>query len=196
MKNKIALIGLLVLASTGAGCSWFHGNTRDTRWEGAQQEPPLQVPPDLEKPSNAAALSIPDLSTPAGAAAPMASPPNVQGAPMQADGAQAVGRGLLVFNDTVDSVYRRVGLALRRGDIGRLLHEEPAMHSYEVQVSVTEVEKPQGFFSRIFSHETKRTVRAAVAVHVVADGNKARVELQGPEAAVSQLQAALQQRLG
>lgn len=198
--KKLPLIAVIALATLGGGCSWFHSGTRNPQWHSAQQERPLEVPPDLEKPVNAAALSIPDLpanaSTSASVSAtePEATPPGTQAT--AAAGAQAVGTGSLVFNDTVDSVYGRVGIALKRGDIGKLVAEDAAAHSYQVEVSTTQVEKPKGFFARIFSSAKKREVNATVAVSVVADGDKARVDLSGPEAAVRQLQAALQQRLG
>ena len=198
--KKLPLIAVIALATLGGGCSWFHSGTRNPQWHSAQQERPLEVPPDLEKPVNAAALSIPDLpanaSTSASVSAtePEATPPGTQAT--AAAGAQAVGTGNLVFNDTVDSVYGRVGIALKRGDIGKLVAEDAAAHSYQVEVSTTQVEKPKGFFARIFSSAKKREVNATVAVSVVADGDKARVDLSGPEAAVRQLQAALQQRLG
>ena len=202
--KKLPLIAVIALATLGSGCSWFHSGTRNPQWHSAQQERPLEVPPDLEKPVNAAALSIPDLpanastststSTSTSATEPEAPPPGTQAT--VAAGAQAVGTGSLVFNDTVDSVYGRVGIALKRGDIGKLVAEDAAAHSYQVEVSTTQVEKPKGFFARIFSSAKKREVNATVAVSVVADGDKARVDLSGPEAAVRQLQAALQQRLG
>ena len=198
--KKLPLIAVIALATLGGGCSWFHSGTRNPQWHSAQQERPLEVPPDLEKPVNAAALSIPDLpanasaSTSAGATEPEATPPGTQAT--AAAGAQTVGTGSLVFSDTVDSVYSRVGIALKRGDIGKLVAEDVAAHSYQVEVSTTQVEKPKGFFARIFSSAKKREVNATVAVSVVADGDKARVDLSGSEAAVRQLQAALQQRLG
>ena len=192
--KKLPLIAVIALATLGGGCSWFHSGTRNPQWHSAQQERPLEVPPDLEKPVNAAALSIPDLPANASATEPEAAPPSTQAA--AATGAQAMGTGSLVFNDTVDSVYARVGIALKRGDIGKLVAEDAAAHSYQVEVTTTQVEKPKGFFARIFSSAKKREVNATVAVSVVADGDKARVDLSGPEAAVRQLQAALQQRLG
>ena len=198
--KKLPLIAVIALATLGGGCSWFHSGTRNPQWHSAQQERPLEVPPDLEKPVNAAALSIPDLpasasaSTSAGATEAEATPPGTQAT--AAAGAQALGTGSLVFNDTVDSVYGRVGIALKRGDIGKLVAEDAAAHGYQVEVGITQIEKPKGFFARIFSSAKKREVNVTVAVSVVADGDKARVDLSGPAAAVRQLQAALQQRLG
>ena len=192
--KKLPLITVITLATLGGGCSWFHSGTRNPQWHSAQQERPLEVPPDLERPVNAAALSIPDLPANASATEPEAAPPSTQAA--VATGAQATGTGSLVFNDTVDSVYARVGIALKRGDIGKLVAEDAAAHSYQVEVGITQVEKPKGFFARIFSSARTREVNAAVAVSVVADGDKARVDLAGSEAAVRQLQAALRQRLG
>ena len=196
--KKLPLIAVIVLATLGGGCSWFHSGTRNPQWHSVLQERPLEVPPDLEKPVNAAALSIPNLPANASASSsvtePEATPPGTQAA--AAAGAQAVGTGSLVFNDTVDSVYGRVGIAFKRGDIGKLIAEDAAAHSYQVEVGITQIEKPKGFFARIFSSAKKREVNVTVAVSVVADGGKARVDLSGPEAAVRQLQAALQQRLG
>lgn len=190
--KKLPLIALLALAALGSGCSWFHSNTRDQQWHAAVQERPLEVPPDLEKPANAAALSIPALpSVPAASGAPEAAPPGT----LAAVGA-VQGSASLLLNDTVDSVYNRVGVALKKGGIGNVQNADAATHAYRVEVNTTVTEKPKGFFSRIFSSAKSHVVSNIVTINVVADGDKARVELQGSEAAVKQLQAALQQRLG
>jgi hypothetical protein len=87
-------------------------------------------------------------------------------------------------------------VALKKGGIGNVQNADAATHAYRVEVNTTVTEKPKGFFSRIFSGAKTHVVSNIVTINVVADGDKARVELQGSEAAVKQLQAALQQRLG
>lgn len=192
--KKLSLIAVLALTLLASGCSWLHSNTRGQQWKSAVQEPPLEVPPDLEKPSNAAALVIPDVAGKPSAEAPATTPPDTEAV---ATGSTAVGSGSLVFNDTLDSVYHRVGLALKRGDIGTLQSEDDAAHTYQVTVAMTVEEKPQGFFSRIFSRHKTREVHGVVKVSVLAEADgRTRVQLDGPEDAVRRLQAALQQRLG
>jgi uncharacterized lipoprotein len=188
--KKLPLIALLALATLGGGCSWFHSNTRDQQWHAAVQERPLEVPPDLEKPVNAAALTIPTLPNAPAGSAPEAAPP---GALTTVGAAQ--GSASMVLNDSVDSVYKRVGLALDKGGVGTVQHADAATHAYRVEVNTTVIEKPKGFFSRIFSGAKSRVVSNIVTIDVRADGDKARIELQGPEAAVQQAQAALRQRL-
>jgi uncharacterized lipoprotein len=189
--KKLPLIALLTLTALGSGCSWFHSNTRDQQWHAAVQERPLEVPPDLEKPVNAAALTIPTLPNASASSAPETAPPGT----LAAVGA-VQGSASLLLNDTVDSVYNRVGVALKKGGIGNVQNADAASHAYRVEVNTTVTEKPKGFFSRIFSSAKSHVVSNIVTINVVADGNKARVELQGPKTAVLQLQAALQQRLG
>ena len=189
--KKLPLIALLALAALGSGCSWFHSNTRDQQWHAAVQERPLEVPPDLEKPVNAAALTIPTLPNAPAGNTPETAPPGT----LAAVGA-AQGSASLLLNDTVASVYNRVGLALGKCGIGNVQHADATAHAYRVEVNTTVTEKPRGFFSRIFSSAKTHVVSNIVTINVRADGDKARIELQGPEAAVQQLQAALQQRLG
>lgn len=192
--KKLSLIALLAFSLLAGGCSWFHSNTRDPQWRSAVQEPPLEVPPDLAKPTNAAALIIPDVANKPSAEAPVATPPDTQAT---TDASSAIGSSMLVFSDTLDSVYHRIGLALKRGDIGKLQSQNDAAHAYEVVVATTVEEKPHGFFSRIFSRHETREVNGMVKVSVSAEADgRTRVELQGPEDAVRQLQSALKQRLG
>ncbi len=193
--KKIATLTLLLLAASGAGCSWLHGNSRP-QWRGAVQEQPLQVPPDLQRPANAAALTIPDIpAQAAGSAAVVApEPPGLQQAASTAANEQ--GSATLEFDDTVPSVFHRVGLALKRGDIAKLQSEDASAYRYEVIVTTQVVQKPTGFFARIFSGSKTHTVESPVTVQVQADGAKARVQLSGAAAAVRQLEAALRQQLG
>lgn len=189
--KRLPLITLLALAATGTGCSWWHSNTR-AAWQNAVQERPLEVPPDLQRPVNAAALTIPDVPGQPGAGAPAAEPPGTAAAP--AGGPQ--GSAALLLDDTVASAYHRVGLALKRGDLATLQSENAAAHRYQVTVPVRVEGKPQGFFARIFSRNRTREVQVPVTITVVAADGKAQVQLSGGEAAVRQLRAGLQQRLG
>ncbi|MCE5232177.1 MAG: hypothetical protein ABFC67_07790 [Mizugakiibacter sp.] len=179
---------LLVAAAFAAlllsGCSLFHH--KNSAWERAVEERPLEVPPDLDTPPTSAQLVVP----PAGDAA--AAAPAAAGAPPSA----GVGDSLSVTDD-VESAYRRVGLALERAGVGTVVARDAAAHSYQVAVQTTVVhEKQGGFFHRLFSRKKTETVTGNVSVTVGAEGSGSKVQLEGDRAAVQQLLTALKARLG
>ena len=185
MKKLLTAAALVTL--TLSGCSLFHRKS-DEAWKNAQQERPLEVPPPLDLPPTAAAMTIPAAG--GGAAAVSAAP----GA--TADAASA---GSLDLNDTVDNTYRRVGLALERGGVGTVTAHDDAAHTYRVAVQVQVAEPPpQGFFKRlfsVFSHARTHAVSGTVNVAVRAQGSASVIELSGEPAAVQQLLALLKSRL-
>ncbi len=186
---KKLLIAAALVTLTLSGCSLFHRKS-DEAWKNAQQERPLEVPPPLDLPPSAAAMTIPNAgTTPGGAASTM---PETAGVVITSTS--------LSLNDTVDNTYRRVGLALERGGVGTVTAHDDAAHTYSVAVQMQVAEPPpRGFFKRlfsVFSRARTHTVSGTVNVAVQAQGTTASViELTGEPAAVQQVLALLKSRL-
>ena len=182
MKKLLITAALVTL--TLSGCSLFHRKS-DEAWKNAQQERPLEVPPPLDLPPSAAAMTIPAAGGDAVAAS--AAPGGVASS------------SSLDLNDTVDNTYRRVGLALGRGGVGTVTAHDDAAHTYSVAVNVQVAEPPpQGFFNRlfsVFSHARTHAVSGNVNVAVQARGTASVIELNGEPAAVQQVLALLKSRL-
>lgn len=91
----LTALAATALAATVAGCSWF---SKDTGYELAADQRPLEVPPDLDRPSTEGAMEIP------GEAAPSSVMRSSLGQPSAAQAAS----GFTVAGDRED-VYARVG---------------------------------------------------------------------------------------
>lgn len=120
------LVAILAVAVVGtSGCSWLRskfGGNRD--YLESQQNRPLEVPPDLDTPPLRGAVEIPEL--PAGAAA-AGGPTDVPGA------AQAVaGIDSFTVADTLESTWRRLGLALGKIDGVTIDERAQLLNSYSV----------------------------------------------------------------
>ena len=115
-----ALIVTAVLATSG--CSWFRKPNK--LYAGDAQSRPLEVPPDLDTPPMRGAVEIPEL--PAGAAA--------AGGPTDVPGAAASVAGIDSFTvaDTVDSTWRRLGLALAKIEGVTIDERAQLLNSYSV----------------------------------------------------------------
>jgi uncharacterized lipoprotein len=85
------LVVLSVLASTG--CGWFRGRSG---YESSPESRPLEVPPDLDRPSADPSMQLP----------PRADDPSAARGPV-------TGTSFMIADDT-DSAWRRLGLALDR----------------------------------------------------------------------------------
>ena len=184
---KKLLIAAALVTLTLSGCSLFHRKS-DEAWKNAQQERPLEVPPPLDLPPSAAAMTIPAAGGDAVAAS---------AAPGATGGVASTSS--LDLNDTVDNTYRRVGLALERGGVGTVTAHDDAAHTYSVAVQMQVAEPPpQGFFKRlfsVFSHARTHAVSGTVNVAVQARGTASVIELSGEPAAVQQVLTLLKNRL-
>ncbi len=201
--KRLLLICTVVFTTLASGCSLLP--SREQPWAQAQQEKPLKIPRGMNIPSSAAAMHVADVSASANQM-----PVNESGVPpglgngltvtaASAPGVLLVSKSLL-FSDTLDSVYRRVGMALRHGDIGTVTASAADTHQYVIKVKIIGEVKPEnkGFFSRIFavfSHHPTQWVEAAVKVQVQADGKQSQVTMKGPAEAVSKVRAVLTTRL-
>lgn len=182
----------LVLATVAlSGCGLFRSSKS---WEKAKQENPLEIPPGMDRPSVSEALVIPSVN-----------------APKQAASAASANATSLHLDDDVDSAYRRVGLALERGDLGTVSAQDESAHSYQVTMSAQQgIESNKGFFERHFSNTqnapdqpgagaapTNASKGPVVNVRVEpAAAGGSTVSVQGDAEQAARLAAALKARLG
>lgn len=131
------LLGALAVALISqGGCAWTRSKLgMDAKYEDSVQNRPLEVPPGLDLPSTAGAITVPDVTEAAiaNAAAPIPSTP-ASSLPAAAGGAAAAVAGVESFtiDDTVDSAWRRLGLALGKIEGVTLGERAQLLNSYEV----------------------------------------------------------------
>ena len=98
------MIGTALL--TQGGCVWLRAKFANTAvYEDSDQANPLEVPPDLDTPNTTAGIAIPDVTA----------NPVTQGSTATAT-VPAIGGDGFAMADTVDSAFRRVGVALGKID--------------------------------------------------------------------------------
>ncbi|MBY4597356.1 hypothetical protein K3217_17720 [bacterium BD-1] len=121
---------LVVTVFASSGCGWIR-----SKWgnEGAYQESrqnqPLEVPPGLDLPSTAGAVTIPE--APAGAATTAPG----EGVPSDVGGAAAgnvAGIESFTLSDSVESSWRRIGIALGKIEGAVIGDRAQLLNSYEV----------------------------------------------------------------
>lgn len=107
--SRTTLHVLLVAAVAGSsGCGWMRTKFGDESvYRDSRQNAPLDVPPGLDVPSSAGAVVIPD--APAGAAG---LDPSVPGLATAGPAAAVAGVNEFTLEDTVESSWRRIGVAL------------------------------------------------------------------------------------
>ncbi|RYD15363.1 MAG: hypothetical protein EOP90_08180 [Lysobacteraceae bacterium] len=208
-RTTAALPVMLLAAALLGGCGFFsrHLDRQDDTYRQSAQSRPLEVPPDLDSPASNAALTIPDARPAAATSSPVAdagTPPGISAAPAPgaappaaaaAPGVVPTGDGLLV-SDSLESTYRRVGLALERSGAARVLGSDAAAHSYEVETTGQTTIKP-GWFKRAVmlgraGNKVTSQVRLGVTVEESAQGSRVRVGGGGDEASREAAQALLQ----
>ncbi|MBD8526526.1 hypothetical protein [Pseudomarimonas arenosa] len=101
-----ALLSALALVT---GCSWLRA---DTGYERSPESRPLEVPPELDAPSQSAVMQVPE---------PVAAAP--------AAGSNAA----FAIDDTVDNAYRRIGVSLARIEGVEVLQKADALSAYNVR---------------------------------------------------------------
>ncbi len=198
-RTTLTLLLLAPVVLTGCQTIRAHNPFRhkEPAYKSAQQEQPLEVPPGMNQPPTTEALTIPNAGS--ASATPGAAQPSATAAPEPEAEATAPAGGStgnsLTLSDTPDSAYRRVGLALERGDVGQVTAQDTA-HTYQVAVNAVVTQKPEGgFFHRLFHHAKSETVEGTVTVSVAPSGAGSVVTAQGNPDAVARVMAVLQQRL-
>ncbi len=132
---RTATLALLVVAVFAAsGCRWFR---RNNPYNQSAETRPLEVPPDLDRPSTAAALGAPTSvtrsgmsGTPVQGAAPAQTPAG-QPAVAQAPAASALGSGFTVPGER-DAVFNQVGEALAAVPGATIASKAQLLGTYDV----------------------------------------------------------------
>lgn len=116
------LIGAVAIAMLSqAGCAWTRNKLgMDAKYQDSVQNQPLEVPPGMDTPPALGAITVPDVAANAGPGSIGTSVP----------GTAAIAS--FTLTDSLDSAWRRVGIAL--GKIEGVSNVEPAqaLSSYEV----------------------------------------------------------------
>lgn len=191
---RSVLIALLALCLTA--CGLFSGDRR--LYESSQTERPLEVPPGLDNPGLANALTIPG----PGGTVPSAA---VSGTPVGVSGEVGGRLSSVQLADSPDNAFSRVALAIERAGIAAITARDEAAGTITVSgSSVTSTPVERGFFGRLLGRSQTRSVSQTV-IRVVriapnADGSLVTVEDQsgGPASddLAARLLSALRQRLG
>ena len=197
-------ISLIAVAGLLGGCSWFrHDNSYYVK---AKQTAPLEVPPDLDTPVSSDAMAIPQSGS-TGTATP-ASADGVGSAPPSGT---ITGGGSLRIADNVDHAWQRVGIALERAQAGTISARDATAHTYTVEVAglratakQTAAPAEHHWYTRILhpfgggakpANADTGPVSGNLTVTVSADGDGARVEVNGPEEAARRVLEILRERL-
>lgn len=136
---KKLLIALIVSTLVLSGCGMFRAQHA---WKKAKQENPLQIPPEMDRPSTAAALTIPPPTDTSGQASTSPAPETT-----------LANATRMHLSDDVDTAFKRVGLALQQGGLGTVTAQDPARHTYQVSMGKgPELGSSQGFLQKHFSN--------------------------------------------
>lgn len=116
------LIGAVAIAMLSqSGCAWTRSKLGiDAKYQESVQNQPLEVPPGLDTPLVLGAVTVPDLGPNAGSASISSGVP----------GAAAVAS--FTLDDSLESAWRRIGIALGKIDGVSNLEPAQALSSYEV----------------------------------------------------------------
>lgn len=121
----VATLAVAVLASSG--CSWIRNKWgNEAEYQASRQNQPLEVPPGLDVPSTAGAVTVPD-ANPNAPRAPVA-----EGVPSSAGQAYVEGIESFTLADSVSSSYRRIGIALGKIEGATVGNRAQLLNSYEV----------------------------------------------------------------
>lgn len=203
--KRIAIAVLLVAPIALSGCQTIRSHNpfrhREPPYKSAQQERPLEVPPGMTEPPTTDALTIPGADTgtappTSGAAGENIAPPAIAPAEASAEGAAAATVSkTLTLSDIPDSAFHRVGLALQRGDAGKVTPHDDTL-TYQVAVETVVTQKPTGgALRRLFHRSRRETVQDTVTITIAAHGTGSVVEASGSADAVARVMDLLQQRL-
>ncbi len=116
-----AVLAAFVLGASG--CSWIRGKSF---YENASEGRALEVPPDLDTPRADPAMAIPD-----GVAA--ARPAASAGAAAAASTPPIVASGPFPVGDSVESTWRRLGIALERTAGVEIVERAQILSAYNVR---------------------------------------------------------------
>jgi hypothetical protein len=195
MKKTPLLVALPLLALSGlllSGCGIFRSHKA---WDTAQQQSPLEIPPELDRPATSDALVIP----PQGGNQPTS---NGATASINGGSAGAITDGFVMDNN-VDDAYKAVGAELADGSLGQVTAHDDAARTYTVSVPNAIIQqKKKGFFGMFKKNPAVPADAAGATTHPVqimidTSGTQAsEVRAQGDAPAVIKLVDVLRTKLG
>lgn len=152
------MAGLMALVATAPGCGLFGWLDRSEDYRETQANRPLEVPPDLSDPVNDRSMSVPEDGQVAEGEVRSTEPPDLDNTPLP-DAPEVdlprdeAGVPYLVLSDTVDSAWRRTGLALER--TGFIIEQrDESRRLFTVRyVPPQENEDDGGFFDWLFGSD-------------------------------------------
>lgn len=178
-----AAVMILLLATVLAGCGLFK---RTSEFDRVAEERPLEIPPDLDRPDVSPVMDVPGVEPP----------------PAQRGAGGAV-PGVLEIDDTVDSTYRRVAIALERVGIP-IAARRDEVHELLVEYEDEEArEERPGFFARTVLRRkgpTDHSGRYRLLVRPSGRGSAVSIETEdggsAPRRVSDDILGALEVRLG
>jgi uncharacterized lipoprotein len=160
-QAPLRLSTVVLVAICLAGCGIFGGNR--SFHEDSVAGRPLEIPPGLDDPGRANALTIPDGGAIAGGATIGGAPPagaTGTGAAAYAGPAPS-GPARVRIEDSVAGAWPRVGLALERSGLGEIVARDESAMTYTVRGQTIATEPVErGFFGRLFGGSDSRAVEA------------------------------------
>lgn len=177
----------IAAASLLGGCGFMRskfGNKNDA-YKNSTQSRPLEVPPDLERPNSTGTLTIPE---PTNRGTAGESSDAVERVPAIGAVASSNGSDGFVVEDTVESTWSRVGLALERSGVASIQERDADAHTYELRAA-GKTRKPAGWLKRVvtFGKASGKRVTTPVTLKLRvlegAGGSQIVVESAGGEAA-------------
>jgi uncharacterized lipoprotein len=203
VKRTFTLVFVVLAAgSVLSGCSFMRNKfgNKSEAYKSSVQTRPLEVPPDLEQPNSTGTLVIPETAGRATEATSV-----IERAPSMSvlASSEASSSEEFVVEDSVESTWTRVGLALERSGAANIESRDAKAYSYEVRTSGT-TRKPAGWFKRAitFGKSSGKQVRTPIALRVrvvdAANGSKVLVEGGSSDAsreAARRVLEALRQRM-
>lgn len=199
------LAALSACAMMLASCRMFGHKEKQPLYYSAAETPPLEIPQGLDRPVSSSALVIVVPLAPLPAKEMQIVPPRVTSqteAAKDGSGMRWSSEGVYLFvQDTQASVYRRLGLAIKRS--GMSLSEASVEDGYQFEYFHDTKDPDRGFFSRLafWRHDGPNYSGSYHAI-TQADGEATRVFIRnadGSEAdqdAAEHLLVILGQRLG
>jgi uncharacterized lipoprotein len=152
---RVLVVALATVALSACG---LFGGSR-TVYEDSVAGRPLEIPPGLDDPGRANALTIPGES----AVVPAAGPRPMSAGATRTAGPAPGGPAIVRIDDSVTGAYARVGLALERAGLGEVIARDEAALTYTVRgQSVAEQPVERGFFGRLLGRPATRPVAGEV----------------------------------
>src|SRR5690625_157316 len=207
MTRTGTVLTLMLAAAVLSGC---FGKSREPIYKASEEIDAIEVPADLSQPQVGAVYNVPGYSLPELAATGNEMlPPTVQPSEVAEHSRSQIRFGrsglYLAIQDEPDSVWRRLGFALNRGDM-RLESSNEDEFEYVFQLNHEPVESEKSGFGRLFFWRKAELIdysgRYRIVVGKVAERGITAVELLGESGGVldfdraEYILAGLRDRLG